>query len=683
MPTNLGTAYVQILPSTRGIAGQLTDALNGAVQQAGVDGGGRYGSGFGSAFSSALGTAAQVGGAAVAAAATGVSALTKSAIESYADYEQLIGGIDTLYKDLSVDVEAYANQAFQSAGLSANEYMETAMSFAASLNQSLMASEGGISRSAEVTNQTIIDMADNANKMGTSMESIQNAYQGFAKMNFTMLDNLKLGYGGTATEMARLINDSGVLGDTMIDLSDTAHIGAELQKVGFATMAEAIHVIQTEMGITGTTAEEASDTITGSMNSLSSAWSNLITGFAKDDEDLDKLIDDVIVSAETAMGNLLPVAEKALDGMADSLVRFAPIVGEKLPDLASEILPALLSTATTLTESLVDALPTILQVLVDEAPPIVGTLVDAAIEQLPAIADLGLQMVLTLTDGLAESLPEMVPATVDMVLEIVDTLTDPDTLSGLVGAALEITVALADGLIEAMPELIEKAPEIIANLVTALIEAAPQIQDASWELVTTMISGIVDMLPSLWEMGYDMVYEVWEGLTSMDPWQWGKDLIDNFIDGLASSDIVTTVSGIAGTISSYLHHSTPDVGPLANDDEWMPDMMDNFVKGIREGEPTLRSQIASTFDLGTEVSVLRQYSPAAPEPAAAQSSGSRLEANVEHMYRLMTAYLPQLAQMAVYLGKDETVGYLAPGVDSALGAMQTRGEREGSGFAWG
>lgn len=248
----------------------------------------------------ATGTAMAAG---LAAAAAGVTAITKAAVQSYADYEQLVGGVETLFKESAGVVEEYANQAYVTAGVSANKYMETVTSFSASLLQGL---GGDTAAAAKIANQAVIDMADNANKMGTSIEMIQNAYQGFAKQNYTMLDNLKLGYGGTASEMARLINDSGVLGDTMKVTASTVN------SVSFDKMVQAIHVVQDNLGITGTTALEASETISGSLNSMKASWQNLLTGMVDPAQDFGKLFDKFIASVETFAGNLIPAITKAL-----------------------------------------------------------------------------------------------------------------------------------------------------------------------------------------------------------------------------------------------------------------------------------------------------------------------------------------------------------------------------------
>lgn len=247
--------------------------------------------------------AAQAGLVAAAGAAVKI-------VDSYADYEQLIGGVETLFKSSSKKLVKYAKSAYKTAGLSANDYMETATGFAASLVSSL---GGDTEKAVELVDVAITDMADNANKMGSDIKSIQNAYQGFAKQNYTMLDNLKLGYGGTATEMARLVNESGILGDKLIDLSDTKGIGAALQEVGFSGILEAIHKIQEQMDITGTTAKEAEGTISGSIATLKAAISNLAAGMGDANADIDQLTENVIEAFQNVADNVIPILENIWD----------------------------------------------------------------------------------------------------------------------------------------------------------------------------------------------------------------------------------------------------------------------------------------------------------------------------------------------------------------------------------
>lgn len=243
-----------------------------------------------------LATAAKLGAAAIVAAATAVGALTKKSLEEYAEYEQLVGGVETLFKDSADVVKQYANNAYKTAGLSANDYMETVTSFSAALLQSL---GGDTEAAAKQADLAITDMADNANKMGTAMGDIQNAYQGFAKQNYTMLDNLKLGYGGTKEEMQRLIDDANALNAAQGNLTNYSIDS-------YADIVSAIHDVQTEMGITGTTAKEASTTIQGSLSAMKSAWTNLLTGIGDDSQDLDKLINNFVDSTGTAAENILP-----------------------------------------------------------------------------------------------------------------------------------------------------------------------------------------------------------------------------------------------------------------------------------------------------------------------------------------------------------------------------------------
>ena len=331
------------------------------------------------AFEKIGGAAVKVGkvvatGLGVGAAAIG--ALAKQSLDSYADYEQLVGGVETLFKESGDKVLGYANNAFQTAGMSANEYMETVTSFSASLLQGL---DGDTEKAAEVANRAITDMSDNANKMGTSISMIQNAYQGFAKQNYTMLDNLKLGYGGTQAEMARLINDSGVLGDSMVVTAETVN------QVSFDKIIEAIGVVQDRIGITGTTAREASSTIQGSLSATKSAWQNLLTGFADGNQDLGALIDNLVVSATTAANNIVPRIVQILSGISEALPQIMTVITTQLPGLIESLLPGVIQGATALLTGLVTMLPQILQILIEQIPFIVTQIAVAITEAFPIL----------------------------------------------------------------------------------------------------------------------------------------------------------------------------------------------------------------------------------------------------------------------------------------------------------
>lgn len=301
-----------------------------------------------SSVGNGLKTVAKVGATAIAAGAAGVAALTKMGVEGYAQYEQLVGGVDTLFKTANNAVMAYAENAYKTAGMSANEYMNTITSFSASLIQSL---GGDTEKAAEIGNMAITDMSDNANKMGTSMEMIQNAYNGFAKQNYTMLDNLKLGYGGTKEEMERLIADANKVKEANGEMAD-------LSIDSFADVTEAIHIIQSEMGITGTTAREAASTIEGSLAMMKGAWQNLVVGMADENANMEVLINNFVESVATAAQNLMPRIEQTLIGIGQLITALAPVIAEALPMLIEAVLPSLLSAGVTLITGIISGIIT-------------------------------------------------------------------------------------------------------------------------------------------------------------------------------------------------------------------------------------------------------------------------------------------------------------------------------------
>lgn len=477
--------------------------------------------------------------AATGAATAAIGGLTKAAVDGYAEYEQLAGGVETLFKTSSDKVMEYANNAYKTAGMSANEYMDTVTSFSASLLQGL---GGDTAAAADLADQAIIDMSDNANKMGTDISMIQNAYQGFAKQNYTMLDNLKLGYGGTQAEMARLINDSGVLGDTIEVTASTVN------DVSFDKIIEAIHVVQTNMGITGTTAAEAADTIEGSANAMKAAWSNLVTGLADDDADLDTLITNFVDSVATYAENIIPIIEQALSGIGELITKLAPIIAEKLPEMISSVLPSLLTAGAQLIEGLIGGIVSALPSLVEAAVPILLSLVEAILGQLPAIAEAAVQIITTLAEGLSEALPDLIPAIVGVVLQIVETLTQPDTLTNLIDAAVQIILALAEGLIKAVPQLIAAVPQIIANLVAAIIENGPVLGEAALELLIMLGEGLIAAIPELLayivEIPAAIIGGIKEGLAGLA--DIGPEIIQNLLDS-----ILNMGSWLADQISGF------------------------------------------------------------------------------------------------------------------------------------
>lgn len=432
---------------------------------------------FGSSVAKIGATTAKITGAAITATSGAVTALAKMATDSYAQYEQLVGGVDTLFKESSNRVQQYAKEAYKTAGISANEYMETVTSFSASLLQSL---DGDTQKAADAADMAIRDMSDNANKMGTAMESIQNAYQGFAKQNYTMLDNLKLGYGGTKEEMQRLLDDASKISGIKYDLSNLSDV------------YEAIHVIQTELGITGTTAKEAADTIAGSAGSLKAAIDNLITGLSNPDADLGELINEVVSSAEVAFENILPTFEQALLGIGDLISHIAPVIVERLPELFEQLLPSLLETATNLVDTLALALPELVGVLITQ----IGTVI---IEQAPQLIDTVISVITTLIDTFTDpSVLEMLTtAGITLITKYYSAITNPKLLKKLGQAALQIVKQIGESLISNADAIVQRAAELINMLIEGIIDNLPMLLDLGVRVVLAFANSLTQALPTL------------------------------------------------------------------------------------------------------------------------------------------------------------------------------------------
>ena len=539
----------------------------------GIDEVGQKTSGLGEKLKSGLATAGKVAVAGVAAGATAIGALGTKAVSAYADYEQLVGGVETLFKDSQDQVMDYANNAYKTAGLSANEYMETVTSFSASLLQSL---DGDTSAAADKANLAITDMSDNANKMGTDMASIQNAYQGFAKSNYTMLDNLKLGYGGTQAEMERLLADAEKISGIKYDISS------------YADIVDAIHVVQTEMGITGTTAEEAASTIQGSFGMMKSAWQNLVTGMADPDQDLGVLVGNFTDSVVIAGNNLIPRIQELLPRIVEATTSLIGTVSEQLPAILGTVLPSLVEGATNLVTGLMAALPSVLSVLADVAPTVINTLVPAFIELLPQITQTGIDVIVSLAQGIADALPQLIPAATDAIIEIVEVLTSPDNLGNLIDAALAIILALVDGLVDATPKLIAAVPDVIANLVTAIITNMPKILEAGVGITMALADGLIKALPELIAAIPNLILGIVQGIIDNLPEiiMAGPKIIAALATGLieAIPDIVMVIPRlIRSIVDTFLSFDWGSIGK-------------NIVEGIKNGFVNMWNSFKQTVE---------------------------------------------------------------------------------------
>ena len=459
-----------------------TIVLDPSDYEKGLSEAGEKTSSFSDKLKTGLATAAKVGAAAITAASTAVAALTKVSLDQYGEYEQLVGGVETLFKASADVVQQYAANAYQTAGLSANEYMSAVTSFSASLLQSL---DNDTAAAAEKADMAITDMSDNANKMGTSMESIQNAYQGFAKQNYTMLDNLKLGYGGTKTEMERLLADAEELkaaNGEMVSYSIDS----------FADIVDAIHVVQTEMGITGTTAAEASSTIQGSVSAMKSAWSNLLTGIADENANMDSLVGNFLDSVVTVGENVVPRVEQILTGIGSAIERLSPVISEAIPVIIDDVLPGLLQAGQTLLQALIDGITQNIDSVSSCAVDVMLMLADMIVSNLPQITEAGIQTILALVNGIAESSPELVPAILGGIGMILITLLE--SVPDMIEAGLNLITGLGDGLMEAFKQL---NPEVGAF-----------VEENIYEPIRGKIEGI-------FELGSQLCNWLWEGIKSV------------------------------------------------------------------------------------------------------------------------------------------------------------------------
>ena len=510
-------------------------------------------------------------GKAISAVGSAFVDVGKQAIQSYAQYEQLVGGVDTLFGESSAKVQEYASNAFKTSGMSANQYMETVTGFSASLIQSL---DGDTAKASEVANRAIIDMSDNANKMGTDISMIQNAYQGFAKQNYTMLDNLKLGYGGNKTEMERLIADASKMTDVQKELGITVEEG----DMSFANIANAISVVQKNMGMMGTTALEASGTISGSTGSMRSAWQNLLTGM-DDNADFEKLVDDLVVSIVGKDGeggflnNMLPRIQNALDGivqmvssLADTLLpQVAEIAVDLITNLVNSIeenLPKLLESAEQILDTLINGIMDALPRLVPAVVQIVETLITTILDNLPKIVETGIQVVTALVNGIAESLPTLIPAIVNAILLIVETFID--NMDMIVDAGINLILSLVEGILNAIPILIDKAPVIIEKLVDGISRNLPKILEMGTTIILKLVESLKDNMPKILETAPKIVVNIVNGLLSSIPElvKAGGQLLAGLFEGLLDPEAIWEgvkglFSGIFGGICELFGINSP------------------------------------------------------------------------------------------------------------------------------
>ena len=543
MPGSVAKAYVQVIPSADGIKGKLSSVFSSEMPSAGQSAGGVFGSSL-------------IGKVKGLVAAAGLGKLLSESLQAGADMQQSLGGIETLFKDSADTVIKNAEQAYKTAGMSANQYMEMVTGFSASLLQGL---SGDTEAAASVADMALTDMADNANKMGTSMESIQNAYQGFAKQNYTMLDNLKLGYGGTKTEMQRLLADAQKLSGVKYDINNLADVYS------------AIHVIQEEMDITGTTAKESASTFSGSMASMKAAFSDVLANLSLGRDigpslralgetvhtfivgNLVPMFGNILTALPEVLSTALNMAIQGLNlmaanadaivqmgtdlvlGLGSAIITAAPYLLEAAWNLIAALGNAIITTDwAQIASDTIDSLRGSLDIAAGEIlgtdGNIVGSFMDAIFSGFPDILETGGDMVGQLVDGIASCLPDLVKSGLDLFVEFTGKLIS--LLPGILDTGEEMLLSLVDGMRQCYPDILRAAGSAVSELLSGILVELPTILDAGFDLIVNLIQGIGEALPDVIEAAQDVCAELWETIKETDWLQLGMDIIDGLINGI-------------------------------------------------------------------------------------------------------------------------------------------------------
>ena len=554
-----------------------------------------------SSLGNGLKKAAGVGIKAVGALSTAIAGVVTAGVKSYADLEQNIGGIETLFKDSADTVIANAKKAYETAGMSANQYMETVTSFSARLLQGL---GGDTEKAAKIADMAVQDMSDNANKMGTSIEMIQNAYQGFAKQNYTMLDNLKLGYGGTATEMARLINDSGVLGDSMKVTAENVN------NVSFDKMIEAIHVIQDRMGITGTTAKEASETISGSMNSAKAAFDNFLNGTG----DVETLSDTLL----TAFGNIGKAVGKLAPDILEGIIQLVEGLVPQIPGVIQKFGPAVINGAMQLLNSLTSSLPQIATTLIN----VLMQVVQMVIPQIPTIAQNLITALLNIGNTLVQQLPTLVPQIVNGIIGLLDVFNQ--NFDKFLAMGAQLILGLIQGLINSIPDILANLPTIlmaILNFFTAskllsagvtlikglgsgLINGIPNLISNIPKIVGAIVNGIKDGgIKSIKDVGKMLVQGLWSGLSGAATWL--KNKIKGWVGNVLK--FIKNLFGIHSPSTEFAYFGKMNVLGLEKGMEDMEGDLNATIGDMVNLSPSLLASASNSYNPNVSVVVNNQF----------------------------------------------------------------------------
>lgn len=553
--------------------------------------------------------ASKVGKAAIigaTAAATAIGTITKFVIQHYAEYEQLVGGVETLFGAQGLSLKKYAQSigqtveqargkydqliqaqtevmnnakvAYKTAGMSANDYMNTITSFAAALKQST-ANE---TEAAKVANQTVIDMADNANKMGTNMEDIQNAYQGFSKQNYTMLDNLKLGYGGTKSEMERLLQNAEKLTGIHYDINNLSDV------------YNAIHEIQKNLGITGTTAKEAMKTIDGAMKMTKASWDNLLTGLADPKQAVGPLISEFAKSLGILAKNVTPKIKEVFDALPNALIQITPQLMNMIIDLA----PSLILAAINLVAGLIGALPGIISPIFSQLSSLIGS-----------------GMIDKIGQSISSNMPTLISKGLDMLLQFSQAVLT--YLPVLVGMGMKLIFYLVQGLMSALPTLISKVPTIIANLADAFSNSAQTIFAWGVKIIAEIIKGLVMSIPSLIANIPKIIYAIFAVWNAINWWNLGKGLINGIKNGITSmgGSLTSTAKNLFESLKNSVSNIFNNIkkvieSPIFGAKTKVLAIIGELQNGVRVGFNFIKSHASSVWN-GIKNAIMSPMSTAA------------------------------------------------------------------------
>lgn len=650
MATELAKAYVQIVPSAEGIKGRLKDVMGEEGDRAGKEGGRRGGNSFASTIKKFI-------------VAAGIGAVIKNAITEGANYEQLVGGVETLFKDSADVVQKYAADAYKTAGLSANQYMETVTSFSASLLQSL---DGDTGAAAQAADMAIRDMSDNANKMGSSMESIQNAYQGFAKQNYTMLDNLKLGYGGTREEMVRLLEDASKISGVKYDISSLDDV------------YNAIHVVQTEMGITGTTAAEAASTVSGSLASMKSAWANMLTAVASG-QDTTEVINGLVESVKGFAGNIIPMIRDILTGLLPAL---GQILTELAPILVTDVLPVVMDVLTQIASQLATMLPVILPIIIQTVVDLINALASSLADILPVLIPVVIQGIIDIGMALLENLPILLLAIGQALAQIAITLGELlaglwtehiwPWLSGVFSSIGEWFSGIWQSIGQWFSNIIQKVVTFFTNIYNKYQETRSNVLNAVgqffsniWSSITTWFKNIINKVvqfvtsipqkiregfAKVTEAGKNLVQGLWNGISNAT--QWVLDKIKGF-----GRSILNGIKKIFG------------IGSPSKEMAYFGEMLDaGLAMGIEDNTRPISNAIDDITNMTTN-GFSSDFGVHSAFDVNHNTSG------MDTLIQMVSAIAEKVDHLQVYLDGDALVGGISERMDTALGTANVRKAR--------